>query len=136
MYATSRASVMRHYRDSSNAAVLCDASPHRLIAMLYDGALERLAHGVDAIEKNDVTGKLRSVQSAMAIIEYLRAILDHAAGGELSRRLEMLYDYMLRRLLSANSSNDPAALREVMQLLMTVKSGWDGIVTTPEAAAA
>lgn len=118
---------MRYYRQTASAAVAEEASPHRLISMLYDGVLERLAIARSSIARRDVTAKLRAINGAMAIVEHLRLVLDHQAGGEISARLDSLYDYMLRRMTQANASNDADALAEVSGLIMTIKSGWDQI---------
>lgn len=118
---------MRYYNQTASAAVAIDASPHRLISMLYDGVLERLAIARSSIARHDVTAKLRAINGAMAIVDHLRLVLDHQAGGDISARLDSLYDYMLRRMTQANASNDADALAEVSSLVMTIKSGWDQI---------
>lgn len=118
---------MRYYNDTASAAIADEASPHRLISMLYDGVLERLATARSAIARHDVSTKLRSINGAMQIIEHLRVVLDHKAGGGLAERLDALYEYMLRRMTQANAVNDADALAEVSGLMMTVKSGWDQI---------
>jgi len=122
-----RSSALRFYRDSGNAVAVCDASPHRLISMLYDGILQRLAHALDALAKGDRIAKVRSLDSTLAIVDYLKAILDHQAGGDTARQLDMLYDYMQRRLVVANVSADAEAVREVMRLTTTIKSAWEAI---------
>lgn len=124
---------MRYYHDTASAAIAQEASPHRLISMLYEGVLERMATARSAIVRKDMPSKLRAVQGAMAIVEHLRVVLDHEAGGALAGRLDALYDYMLRRITQANAANDPDVLAEVAQLVMTIKSGWDQI--DPSAAA-
>jgi len=124
---TSHAAALRYYRDSGTAAVACDASPHRLVTMLYDGVIERLGRGVSSLAAGDIVGKVRAVNSAMEVISYLRAILDFQAGGDLARQFDSLYDYMLRRLTQANAANDPEGLREVARLVNTLKSGWEQI---------
>jgi len=123
----SHASRMQQYQEFGSAALASDASPHRLIAMLYDGAIERLAKGIAGIERQDLALKLKSINGAAAIIEYLQLILDLDNGGDLAARLYALYDYARRRLTQANADNDAEALREVMRLIQTVKSGWDEI---------
>jgi flagellar protein FliS len=127
MMTASRNAALRYYRDSGNAAATCDASPHKLITMLFDGALERLGQGVSLLASGDLGGKVRAVNAAMEIISYLRAILDTAGGGDIALRLDALYDYMLRRLTQANGMNDPEGLREVARLITTIKSGWEQI---------
>ncbi len=107
--------------------MLADASPHRLIAMLYDGALERLALAVSGMNHGNFADKLRGIDSAQAIFDHLRSVLDYKAGGQIALRLASLYDYMMRRLVYAKIHNDVAAVQEVMELLRTIKAGWDAI---------
>jgi flagellar protein FliS len=118
---------LRQYRQSGVVSQLEDASPHRLIAMLYDGALERLAVAVSGITHGNVADKLRGIDSTQAILEHLNGILDYRAGGAIAMRLAALYDYMMRRLLHAKLRDDADAVREVMSLLRTIKAGWDAI---------
>lgn len=47
--------------------------------------------------------------------------------------LEALYDYMGRRLLQANMSNDPALIDEVLGLLVGLKDAWAQIDPTRAA---
>ena len=118
---------MRYYHDTASAAIATEASPHRLITMLYDGVLERLARARASIARGDVTAQLRAISGAMAIVELLRVVLDHHDGGELAGRLDSLYEYAIRRMAQANAANDADGLAEVSQLVTTVKSGWDQI---------
>ena len=118
---------LRQYRESSVSTGVMDASPHRLITMLYEGVLERLAMAASGINFGNLQNKLRGIDSSMAILDHLRNILDFEAGGDIAKKLASLYDYMMRRLLHAKLHNDAEAVKEVMTLLRTVKSGWDAI---------
>ncbi|MFT4767504.1 MAG: flagellar protein FliS [Glaciecola sp.] len=104
-----------------------DASPHHLIAMLFDGALDRIASAKGAMERGDTGVQGVLLGKAITIIDNMRASLDHQQGGELSDKLADLYDYMERRLLEAGTKTDPEILDEVSGLLHEVKSGWDQI---------
>jgi flagellar protein FliS len=118
---------LREYRESGIAAQLTDASPHRLIAMLYDGALERLALAQSGITFRNIPAKLKGIDATMAILDHLHSIVDVKAGGKIAQNLIALYDYMMRRLIHAKINNDVEAVKEVASLLRTVKSGWDAI---------
>ena len=67
-----------------------------------------------------------NVVNAIAIIDNLRASLDHARGGEISKNLAMLYDYMESQLVQANLASDANILDEVSSLLAEVRS-WLGV---------
>lgn len=110
------------------------ASPHKLIVMLYDGALMAIATAMLAIERNDVSAKGASLSKAIEIIANgLDAALDHEAGGELALRLSALYEYMTDRLLHANLHNDREALQEVTELLSGLRESWQAIAPEVEA---
>lgn len=115
------------------------ADPHKLISMLYQGALLAIANARNGILRKDVAAKGSAISKAISIIEDgLNASLDKKVGGELAQNLSSLYEYMSRRLLTANVDNDMAALNEVAGLLNDLKGAWDGIkqpTTTPAAPA-
>jgi len=103
------------------------ASPHRIIQMLMEGALSKIATAKGCIARNDIAEKSRQITWGMNIIQGLRTSLDAQKGGEVAANLDSLYEYMGRRLLEANVNNDVAVLDEVSSLLMEVKAGWDNI---------
>src|SRR5690554_3941791 len=103
------------------------ASPYRIIQMLMEKALSKLATAKGCIARNDIAEKSRQITWGMNIIQGLRTSLDAEKGGEIAANLDALYEYMGRRLLEANVNNDVAVLDEVSSLLMEVKAGWDNI---------
>ncbi len=104
------------------------ASPHKLIVMLYDGAIVALTNAVHHMDKGDIPAKGNSISKAIAIIENgLRASLDKKAGGEIALSLDSLYEYMNNRLLQANVQNQVEGLIEVQGLLKDLKSSWEAI---------
>ncbi len=109
------------------------ASPHQLVSMLIDGALERVVQARGAMERGQTARKGERIGKAIAIVDSLRASLDMDKGGAVAERLEALYDYICRRLLQANLRNDAQALDEVLRLLKEIKGGWDGIAGTAAA---
>jgi flagellar protein FliS len=107
------------------------ADPHKLIAMLFQGALLAVANAKNAMLRKDIATKGAAISKAMLIIdEGLKASLDKKVGGELALSLDQLYDYMLSRLLTANMNNDAAILDEVSRLLSELKGAWDAIRQT------
>lgn len=104
-----------------------EASPHRLIQMLLDGALDKIARAKGAMQRRQIEEKGGYITSAGSIVLGLRSSLDMDAGGELALNLDSLYDYMFRRLMDAHMNNEEAALDEVASLLREIKQGWDAI---------
>jgi len=103
------------------------ASPHRLVEMLMDGALARIAKAQVHLERGETAEKGASIGFAIQIIDGLRASLDMTRGGEIAANLDRLYDYMLRRLLEANLASSAEMLAEVSRLMQEVRGGWVGI---------
>ncbi|MBB5016487.1 flagellar protein FliS [Rehaibacterium terrae] len=122
------------YRQTSSAAAEHD--PHRVIAMLLAGAIERIRLARLNLERGDIAGKAQAIGAAMSIVDGLRLSLDHEAGGEIAAGLESLYDYASLRLVEANAHNDDGRLREVEGLLGEIESAWAAIPRQMGAAAA
>ncbi len=118
---------LNQYRQVGVQSGLADASPHRIIQMLMEGALERLSTARGCIGRGEFAEKGRHIGSAVAIIDGLRVSLDHQAGGEIAENLERLYDYMMKRLLEANMQNSATLLDEVSGLLQEIQGAWNAI---------
>ena len=103
------------------------ASPHRLILLLLDGALDKIRAARLALQRGNVAAKGSNIGWAMSIIDGLRASLNLEQGGQLAANLDSLYDYMTRTLLEANLHNDLARLDEVERLMQEIRAGWKGI---------
>lgn len=108
------------------------ANPHRLILMLFDGAILSLGSAGQAMKEKQIGEKGKLISTAIDIISGgLQASVDVQVGGELSERLVALYDYMCQRLLYANLHNDLAAIEEVSALLAEIRGAWREIATDP-----
>lgn len=118
---------MNQYNQTAVKAGIMSASPHRLIQMLMEGALDKIAIAKGCMERNQIEMKGKHISWAISIIGGLRTSLDKKAGGEIAQNLEDLYDYMERRLAAANAHNDPSILDEVSSLLRQIKEAWDAI---------
>ncbi|MBK6636197.1 MAG: flagellar export chaperone FliS [Rhodocyclaceae bacterium] len=108
------------------------ANPHRLILMLFDGAILSLSSAAQAMRSGNTAEKGKLISSTLDIISGgLQASLNLQIGGELSERLNGLYDYMCQRLLYANLHNNTAAIEEVSALLVELRSAWEEIANDP-----
>jgi flagellar protein FliS len=118
------------YRKVGLEGQLESASPHKLVLMLFEGAMLAIANAQHHMAAGNIAEKGQSISRCIEIIASgLQASLDLEIGGELALRLEALYEYMGQRLLHANLKNDQAALSEVATLLGDLKSAWEQIAT-------
>lgn len=112
------------------------ADPHKLILMLYQGAILAIASARNQMLRKEVAAKGASISKAIMIIdEGLKSSLNMNVGGELAKNLANLYDYMGQRLLIANLKNDPAILDEISKLLSELKDAWEAIRPVVQGAA-
>jgi flagellar protein FliS len=137
MFATARMTPSQAYNKVGVETGVMDASPHRLILMLFEGALMSLGTAKHAMQGKDIAAKGRAISKAIDIIvNGLKASLDFEAGADLAVKLAALYDYMTERLLFANLRNDAAALDEVGRLLQELKGAWEEIARDPAVVSA
>ena len=109
------------------------ASPHRLVAMLFDGVFDAMSQASLAIQAGNVELKGRALTRAVRILdEGLRAGLDLSAG-QLAADLRELYGYVCMRLTQANLKSDAGAIEECQRLLTPVREAWTTIGQTPAA---
>ena len=112
------------YTQTNIESIVHEATPHKLIEMLFKGAKDALSQAVGAIERKDFEAKSKKISKATEIILNLRTYLDKEKGGEVADNLNELYTYMAKVLIDANRTNDTEKLREVSALLDTVVDGW------------
>lgn len=143
MYGQASPFAPRHYRPGNVytrvglETEVHDASPHRLITMLFDGLFSNLAQAEGAIQNGQREMKAHALMRAVRILdEGLKAGLDIKAGGELAGQLDALYGYTSLRLTQANLHDDLEAIREVRRLLEPVREAWTQIGPTTAHAEA
>lgn len=84
MFGSSQARGANAYAKVGIETGVIAASPHKLIVMLYDGAITSITNALNFIEAGNIASKGQSISKAIAIIENgLRASLDKKVGGEL-----------------------------------------------------
>ena len=107
------------------------ASPEKLVKMLYDGAIKNLEKSRIGLTEHKTARSPEVGQSlgrAIGIIGELRASLDHAAGGQVARDLDRLYEFGLDQLSQSNLTRTPNGVNNALQVMRTLKEGWDGII--------
>lgn len=123
------------YRAVRSHGLVADASPARLVQIMFEQILEHLATAQgcmarihDNLPLTDVITKGKALGKAIRLIDQLNNTLDMERGQKIAANLRALYVYMLARLTLANVTNDSKIVSEVASLILKVKSGWDQIV--------
>lgn len=116
------------YKDVGLETSVMSADPHKLVAMLFQGALLAISEAKYEMRHQRTDAKGKAISKAIRIIgEGLQASLDLKAGGEIAQNLFNLYGYMTKRLVEANLNNDPAILDEITRLLTELQDAWSTI---------
>ncbi|HBK46810.1 MAG TPA: flagellar export chaperone FliS [Xanthomonadaceae bacterium] len=126
MYGSSR-QYAEQYRKVGVASSVTEADPHKLVALLFAGACQRIRLAQACLAQGDQARKGKAIGEACAIVGHLNGSLDHEAGGEIASNLSSLYEYVMQRLTEANLHNDESALAESLQLLGEIDSAWNAI---------
>jgi flagellar secretion chaperone FliS len=104
------------------------ASPHRLVALLFDGYMEAIAQARGAMKQGQIELKGKAIGRAARIVEEgLKSSLNLTEGGQLAQDLSALYDYLTMRLTQANIRNDEAILDECVRLVEPLRQAWQDI---------
>ncbi|MFM5598232.1 flagellar export chaperone FliS [Aeromonas veronii] len=117
---------IKAYTTQNLQAEMAVADSYRVIQLMMQGLIERLAQSKGAIERRDFEAKSAAISKCMALLNGLQDALD-LSYGKVPEDLFSLYDYMKIRLLDASRHMNVAPLDEVSQLMLTIKSGWDAI---------
>lgn len=108
------------------------ADPVELIRILYRLAMDRTREAIRRHDAGDLEGRVKAVSGASQALAELARSLDYEAGGELSHRLAMLYQYMQFRLVDANYHKSSEPLNEVLSLLSTLAEAWQTVRVEPQ----
>jgi flagellar protein FliS len=124
------------YRTVRSHGLVADASPTRLVQIMFEQIVSQLAIAHGCMERitgnlplSETVAKCAAMGKAIRLIGQLNGTLDMERGGEVAEKLRALYEYMLLRLTLANAANDSGIVVEVANLVREIKIGWDGIVT-------
>lgn len=112
------------YQAANLESQVAAASANTLITMLLDGALVRIARAKRHVERGEKQLQGEVIGKVIDIVASLDSYLDHEKGGEVSKNLESLYDYIVRQLFQANLKSDIGALEESEKLLGEIRAGW------------
>ncbi len=99
------------------------ATRGQLVVMLYDGARRFLRQAEAAMVEGEIERTHNTMRRAELIIAHLDGTLDHSQGG-LADRLHAIYEYCLRRLVTARIERDPEIVEEVSGLLGELRDAW------------
>jgi len=121
------------YQSVSVHGGVASEDPHKLVLMLMDGVLDRLALARGFAERGEIARKAQVLHSCITILTELRGSLNMQDGGPLAQNLSELYVYMMRQLTRAITDGSTSGVQEVRSLLSDIRGAWAAI--GPQVAA-
>lgn len=130
------------YRQQQVQHEVEQASPVRLVVLLYDKAVALVRQSVQHIERENEKAKGEALNRVVDILCELQAVLNREDGGVVAEKLDAMYEFMIREITIANMNSDPAPLGTVLGVLEELRKGWqeldlmtkDGEVSTGASA--
>ena len=122
---------MTHSRDQAKTyqeielqAKINQASPHKLIEMLFEGLLLKLQYARQNAEEGRRRQQDDAIQKAVEILMGLHGSISTEVESDLPYNLARLYEYMQRQLLRARIGNTLPILDEMIALVEPLATGW------------
>jgi flagellar protein FliS len=115
---------LKAYNKVNIESSIMGASPHQIIVMMFDGALQSIAIAKGAIERKDLELKSKSITKFIDIMSALRNSLDFDAEPVVSKRFDDLYAYCIDRIHDVSLKLEVAGIDEVTELLKPLRNAW------------
>ena len=107
------------YKENS----ITQAKPEELTLMLYNGLVKFILRAQDSVRGHRVEEAHINIVKAQNIVVEFMNTLDKSI--ELSTSLELLYDYLYRRLIDANVKKSDEILEEVLGFAKELRDTWE-----------
>ena len=124
--------VPSRYHNAYKHNEVSTSSQGKLILMMYEGASKFTTMAIKCMDEEDIAGKATYIRKTHDIINELSVSLDLKKGGEVSARLETLYQFVLRQLTLANIKADRKALESILKVLEPLEDAWRQLLINPD----
>lgn len=115
------------YRQVDLASRTGGASPHQLIAILYEDLLRELRLGALAIDASDHAAKSARLTKAVALLFALEAGLDFDKGEAVAATLSRFYRGCRDAVMRASIESNAGLVRDVVANVSEIADSWKAI---------
>lgn len=112
------------YRSLDMASKVEGASPHALIAVLFDELLLSLEATAAAQRSGDAAKRGPRQARALAILHALEASLDHEKGGEIAAGLAAIYRHARRETVAGVQEDAPERIDRARAMIAEISGAW------------
>ena len=121
-------------------AAVRNASPIELVIILYDVLARDLHDAIAAMESGHIEGRSAKLKHGFLALQQLEGSLNMDEGGELATNMSRFYSMLRGQMMKAQIEQDGGILRELVQLLFSVREAWaelnSRLAAPPEVPAA
>lgn len=116
-----------NYQNAYQRASVNTVDQHKLVVMLYDGAIKNINIGIEQLKLGNLEKAHNGFVKSKNIISELMISLNVEKGGQLANNLKSLYNYMFSQLVDANITKKPEPALVVLDLLKGLREAWVAI---------
>jgi flagellar protein FliS len=99
-----------------------------LVVTLYQGAIRYLNQGIELVQDERFDQSWQMFDRARRIVIHLCSTLNRDAG-DLAGKFASLYAYIIEQIGVANARRDIDVAQNCINILITLKEGWEGLAT-------
>lgn len=101
-----------------------EATPHKLVEMLYQGVLRHAKVAKVFIESKNYEKKAFHINKALAIVAGLKSGVNLEMNEEVAGNFYDLYDFCYRSLFEASRNNDVTKIQDVIDIIQDLSDAW------------
>ena len=115
------------YRNIENQSRVEGASPHKLIAILFEELLRSVDATQLAVERSDLARQADRQARALSILQALDASLDMERGGEVAANLAKIYRHARKLIAGGTRDKKPELVARARDMLGDIAGAWQQI---------
>lgn|GEM_PF-66764 len=115
------------YRNIENQTRVEGASPHKLIAILFEELLRSVDATKLAVERGDLARQADRQARALSILQALEGSLDMERGGEVAANLASIYRHARKLIAGGTREKRPEFIARAHDILGDIAGAWQKI---------
>ena len=122
---------LQAYAATKTDTSIQEASPHKLIALLFERMSSAVALARGHHARGDFEAKSKEINKLIDIVSYLAQIIDSGQASEVVESLKVAYSAVVARALEAGASGLDEHYDDVQKAVANLSSAWaaaDGAV--------
>ena len=124
--------VVHRYQSLDLGSRIECATPHELVAMLFEGLRDALASAERALANGRAALRIKSVTRSLAILDALDSSLDFTRGRSVANALSAVYAQVRALVVAGNAETRPELLAAAGAQITALDLAWNEIAPPPQ----